>query len=110
MNAFRAPTACVRCRSSRPPDGPSPRSGYKPGAYHGPGRSKAERNRRAAVVEEHRRRFGEWCPGWGVPPHAVTPPNRLSGDHTIPRAEGGEASYLRVICVSCNARRGRKAL
>jgi len=70
--------------------------------------TKAARNRDAArcaaTVAEHRRVHGDWCPGWGVPPHAATD---LTADHLVAVSRGGVNGALRVLCRSCNARRGR---
>ena len=63
-----------------------------------------ERPRREAVVREHRQQFGNWCPGFGVPPHEVNPPNVLSADHIIPAKDGG--TVLGVLCRNCNSRKG----
>jgi 5-methylcytosine-specific restriction protein A len=71
------------------------------------GRSGATQRKRAAYVQEYRDTFGEVCPGWGVPPHAVVPPNRLSADHVLPRSLGGEHGDLAVLCIECNSRRGQ---
>lgn len=68
-----------------------------------------EARRRAAVVAAHRARFGEWCPGWGVPPHSVVAPNVLSADHVVAVGAGGaESGLLSVMCVICNARKGMR--
>jgi 5-methylcytosine-specific restriction protein A len=71
------------------------------------GRSGAQQRKRAAVVAAHRSDYGEVCPGWGVPPHLVVPPNRLSADHVVARSLGGEHGVLAALCIECNARRGQ---
>lgn len=67
-------------------------------------RRKAFRNAEAercwVAVDAHRREFGDWCPGYGVPPH---PSNDLTADHVDPRQPGGR---LVVRCRSCNSRKG----
>jgi hypothetical protein len=64
--------------------------------------------RRARAVAEYTDQHGPVCPGWGVPPHLVVPPNRLSADHPQAVANGGSlhpAAYG-VLCVECNSRKG----
>ncbi|MGW3024790.1 HNH endonuclease [Streptomyces sp. NPDC001221] len=62
---------------------------------------------RAKVLAEHRARYGDWCPGWGVPAHVSAD---LTVDHVTPLAAGGanSRSNMRVLCRSCNSRRGSK--
>lgn len=54
----------------------------------------------AQAVVAHRAQHGDWCPGWHRPPHPATD---LTCDHVDPTTltEG-----VRVLCRSCNARRG----
>jgi hypothetical protein len=62
---------------------------------------------RARAVTAHLDEHGPVCPGWGVPPHLVVAPNRLSADHPQSIAKGGPrrpVAYA-VLCVSCNARK-----
>ncbi len=66
-------------------------------------RTSAERHRRAAAVARHVAQFGAWCPGYGVPSHTS---RDLTADHVIARSLGGEDGELRVLCRSCNTRRG----
>jgi hypothetical protein len=63
--------------------------------------------KRAAAVAEHREQVGEVCPGWGVPPHSVIPPNKLSADHAVAVARGGslQPAHYGVLCVECNSRK-----
>lgn len=78
----------------------------KPRAEPRPRESWAERKRRAAAVQAHRERYGEWCPGWSRPPHSVEPPNRLTADHVIPwKVTGREDTPLSVLCNRCNGRK-----
>ena len=59
-----------------------------------------QRLRRAAIAE-HRRTVGDWCPGWRRDPHPAT---RLTLDHVVPLAQGGEPfGAVQVLCASCNA-------
>lgn len=52
------------------------------------------------AIAAHRERFGDWCPGWGVEPHASSD---LTCDHVNPlRLDMG----VRVLCRACNGRRG----
>lgn len=55
-----------------------------------------------AAVQAHRAEHGDWCPGWHTPPHPATD---LTCDHVNPRSL---SSGLRVLCRSCNARRGNQ--
>jgi 5-methylcytosine-specific restriction protein A len=67
------------------------------------GRTWGERKRRAEVVAAHRAQFGDWCPGWQVPPHATAD---LTADHPIAIAAGGrQDAQLQVLCRPCNARK-----
>ena len=60
------------------------------------------RRRRAAVVAEWRRRHGDWCPGYQVPPHPATD---LTAQHNDALVEGGDAGQvLTVLCRTCNSR------
>lgn len=63
---------------------------------------------RARAVAGWRAEEGDVCPGWGVPPHPVIPPNRLSADHPVAVARGGSLHLpaYGVLCVECNARNG----
>ncbi len=58
----------------------------------------------AAVLREHRARFGNLCPGWQRPAHTTT---KLVGDHIIPLLAGGlnVRSNCQPLCVRCNARK-----
>ncbi|MFF4316010.1 HNH endonuclease [Streptomyces sp. NPDC001507] len=62
---------------------------------------------RAQVLRGWRNQNGEWCPGWGVSAHAA---QDLTVDHIIPLVKGGthHRENLRVLCRSCNSRRGSK--
>lgn len=65
------------------------------------------RKMRKEAVLAHVARFGEVCPGWGVPPHTATKAS-LEGDHRVSLAAGGknEPSNIDVLCRKCNARKG----
>ena len=61
---------------------------------------------RKRVVEEHRARFGDVCPGWRRKPHRVNPEtNPLTCDHIRPRSKGGpdEGWNYQVLCRQCNS-------
>jgi 5-methylcytosine-specific restriction enzyme A len=67
-------------------------------------RTAGERTRRQTLIQEHVRVCGWVCPGYGVPQH---PSRDLTADHVVPVAKGGhEEGELRVLCRSCNSRRG----
>jgi hypothetical protein len=56
-----------------------------------------------AVVAAHIAQHGNTCPGFD---RAAHPSNDLTADHLVPRSRGGIGGPLRVLCRSCNARRG----
>ena len=60
------------------------------------------RKRAAVLVAIHIAEHGEWCPGYGVQPHAATD---FTVDHIVAKANGGtsDASNLRVLCRGCNS-------
>ena len=60
-----------------------------------------------AAIEVHVRLYGWTCPGWGVPAHYSTD---LTGDHDLALALGGLSTRgnVRVLCRSCNARKGNR--
>lgn len=63
----------------------------------------SERQRRATTVRQHRENRGDWCPGYGRPPH---PSTDLTADHIVAQADGGAADGpLTVLCRSCNSRK-----
>ncbi|HMS75626.1 HNH endonuclease [Gordonia sp. (in: high G+C Gram-positive bacteria)] len=65
-----------------------------------------DRHRRAAVVARHRRRFGDWCPGFEVPAHASSD---LTADHVHELQAGGRwDGRLQVLCRACNSRKGTR--
>ncbi|WKK26556.1 HNH endonuclease [Streptomyces olivoreticuli] len=59
---------------------------------------------RAPVLAAHRRQYGDWCHGWGVPAHAASD---LTADHVVPKSRGGTDTpgNLAVLCRSCNSRK-----
>lgn len=76
----------------------------KPRAAPRPSESWAERKRRATAVRRHVEQFGQVCPGWLRPPHAVVPPNKLSADHVRSVAStGDESGELQILCRTCNS-------
>lgn len=62
---------------------------------------------RAQVLKGWRAQHGDRCPGWQVPEHAATD---LTVDHIVTLVEGGthRRENLRILCRSCNSRRGSK--
>ncbi|MEY9944899.1 HNH endonuclease [Kitasatospora sp. GAS1066B] len=72
------------------------------GSAHQRGYGAAYRRTATAAVAEHRRQYGDWCPGWRRPAHAATD---LTADHIVPKAVGGgdEPANLAVLCRSCNS-------
>ena len=57
---------------------------------------------RRRVLEEWRAEHGDWCPGWGIGIDSH-PSSDLTVDHVEP---GSLAGGVRVLCRSCNSRRG----
>lgn len=55
---------------------------------------------RAQAIREH-----PWCAVCG---HPGTPDNPLTGDHVVPRSQGGRnvRSNVQVLCRGCNSRKG----
>ncbi len=93
------PRPCHRCGQ------PIPR-GQKCRSCTRPAYGNAERTRRRRAVEAHRVVYGDVCPGFGVDPH---PSSDLTADHVTAVAAGGaEGGTLRVLCRSCNSRRGAR--
>lgn len=69
-------------------------------------RTHAVQLRRAQAVRRHRAEHGDWCPGWGVPPHESTD---LTADDPVAIANGGDPMQpLRILCRSCNSRKGNR--
>ena len=63
------------------------------------------RRLRAEAVEAHLATHGAHCPGWNVPPHPAAPDD-LTGDLIAGSHATATPQQLRVLCRSCNARRG----
>ncbi|WP_371646480.1 HNH endonuclease [Streptomyces mirabilis] len=74
------------------------------GSAHQRGYTQAWRTTAARAVAEHRAAHGDWCPGFGVPPH---PASDLTADHRIPKARGGsdDPENIGVLCRACNGRK-----
>jgi 5-methylcytosine-specific restriction endonuclease McrA len=73
-------------------------------------RTSEVRRHRAATVKAHVDEHDGMghCPGYGVPPHVVFP-SELTADDVVPIARGGDPMQpLRVLCRSCNSRRGAR--
>lgn len=72
------------------------------------GYGEAWRNIRDPIIQTWREQHGDVCPGWGVPAHDVTPPNLLTGDHLVPKDQGGgdEPDNVIVLCKRCQGRKG----
>jgi hypothetical protein len=67
-------------------------------------RTAAERRRRQALIAAYVRENGWVCPGFEREPHAS---DDLTADHLEPQAHGGRPEgAIRVLCRSCNSRRG----
>ncbi|MEV6555885.1 hypothetical protein AB0M22_09225 [Nocardia sp. NPDC051756] len=67
-------------------------------------RTHAERQRRAAAVADHKRKHGNWCPGWQRPAHPATD---LTADHVDAIANSGRPDGpLQVLCRACNSSKG----
>ena len=71
---------------------------------------KDRRARNRSGPPEHRAAVAAWvaqngwvCPGWRRRPH---PARDLTADHIVPYSQGGRR--LRVLCRSCNSRKGPK--
>ena len=66
------------------------------------------RRLRKQAIDAHIARYGQVCPGYGVPPHTATRAE-LSVDHIVPLVDGGrnDPSNFQVICLTCNKRKGR---
>lgn len=94
---------CKRADQARRDRARAPRRRRRPPA------TSAETRRRRETVAEWIARNGIVCPGWRCEPHAVTPPNILTADHIAPHAvTGTDDGPLRVLCRSCNSRRGAR--
>lgn len=68
-----------------------------------------ERNRRKDAVDAHRATLGEWCPGYKREAHPlIASDGGLTADHITPVSDSNQTGPLRVICASCNARKGNR--
>ncbi len=68
------------------------------------GYGRAWRRVASNAVAEWKATNGEWCPGWGVAPHAATD---LTADHIVAKANGGtdDPDNVTVLCRACNGRK-----
>lgn len=64
-----------------------------------------ERDRVAAAVAAHVAVHGLVCPGYGRAEH---PSSDLTGDHVVALSKGGAGGEIKVLCRSCNARKGAR--
>ena len=68
-----------------------------------------ERQYKKKTVENYIKQYGNLCPGYERVPHNATDNNPLTADHIVPKHAGGNPfGPLRVLCRSCNSRRGQK--
>ena len=51
--------------------------------------------------------YGPICPGYQRDPHEVIPSD-LTADHVTPAVRGGIGGQLRILCRSCNSKRGAR--
>lgn len=66
------------------------------------------RRKSRAAVTRHRRKHGDWCPGYLVAPHRSTD---LTASHPIALATGGPLLQEPIVeCRACNSRRGTRAV
>lgn len=69
-----------------------------------PRRTRKEEYRRHRLIRQHVALYGWMCPGYNRPWH---PSTDLTADHLVPVARGvNEEGPIRVLCRSCNGRRG----
>ena len=63
---------------------------------------------RKQLLAQHQLHQGNTCPGYGIPPHPVIPPNILTIDHHTPLSAGGtnHPTNLTILCQACNTRKG----
>jgi 5-methylcytosine-specific restriction enzyme A len=66
--------------------------------------SASERDRMRHAVRDHVARHGWLCMGYKRKAHWA--PGQLTADHVLAVVDGGEGWVLRVLCRSCNSRRG----
>ena len=62
----------------------------------------SEQRKRARTVAAWRKRYGDWCPGYGREPHRATD---LTAQHSQALVLGGNVDQqLTVLCRECNSR------
>lgn len=73
--------------------------------------TRAEIDRRAAVVAQWVAEHGQVCPGWRREPHGIAEwTGPLTAEHPDAVAAGGaEGQPLTVLCSLCNNRKGARA-
>jgi hypothetical protein len=101
---------CPHCQRIKPDASSGPcddcRRTYERNKSRRRRRTAAERRRRQALIAAHVREHGWVCPGFEREPHAS---DDLTADHLEPQAHGGRPeSEIRVLCRSCNSRRGMR--
>ena len=61
----------------------------------------SEQRKRARTVAAWRKRYGDWCPGYGREPHRATD---LTAQHSQALVLGGSVDQqLTVLCRECNS-------
>lgn len=69
--------------------------------------TRAEQNRVREIVLDWIDTYGPLCEGYEREPHYVNE-DELTGDHVVPLLYGGRGGAIRILCRSCNSRRGAR--
>lgn len=66
------------------------------------------REQMRATVKQWKQQHGDYCPGYGMPPHRASD---LTADHVIPWSLNPTPTNtkLTVLCRACNGRKGNRA-